>query len=117
VRMAINQIDTRLPTISQPPDPAVNATLAETKIWGKKLNQYVKWIDQRETSIQTLYSLVWDQCTDAMQAKVEADAGFNALSTSNDGIELLKIIKRFLLISRVRNIFFVRCMRRSVDSF
>jgi hypothetical protein len=94
VKMAIDQIDTRLPTIAQPLDPAVNATLAETKIWEKKLDQYVKRIDQRETNIQTLYSLVWGQCTDAMQATVEADAGFNALSMSNDGIELLKIIKK-----------------------
>jgi hypothetical protein len=38
VKMAINQIDTGLPTIAQPPpDPAVNATQAETKIWEKNL--------------------------------------------------------------------------------
>jgi hypothetical protein len=49
------------------------------------------WINVKATS---LYSLVWGQCTDAMQAKVEATSTFNAIFASNDGIELLKTIKQ-----------------------
>jgi hypothetical protein len=93
VKRAIDQINIGLLTIVQPADPVVNA-VAKTKIWEKKLDQYIKRLDQGETNIQMLYSLMWGQCTDAMQAKVEADPGFIDLDTFNDGIELLKVIKQ-----------------------
>jgi hypothetical protein len=89
VKSAIEQIDVGMPVITQPPDPAVGATAAQVRIWEKQINKYVKHLDQRDTNIQTLYSLVWGQCTDAMQAKVESTYGFNAVLVANDGIELL----------------------------
>jgi hypothetical protein len=94
VKTAIEQIDVGLPVIVQPADPPVNASMAQTRIWEKQIDQYVKQLDQRDINIQTLYSLVWGQCTDAMQAKVEATSRFNTISANNDGIELLKTIKQ-----------------------
>jgi hypothetical protein len=94
VKAAIEQIDIGLPMITQPPDPLAAATPTQLRIWEKQIDNYVKRLDQRDTNIQTLYSLVWGQCTDAMQAKVKATANFNVISAANDGIELLKAIKQ-----------------------
>jgi hypothetical protein len=57
------------------------------------VDQYVKRNNLLESSIMTLYSLVWGQCTDAMQAKLEASPDYDETQEANDGIELLKLIK------------------------
>jgi hypothetical protein len=69
VKAAIEQIDTRLPTIIQPADPLATATPMQIQIWEKQIDNYVKCVDQRNTNLQTLY----------------------------DGIELLKTIKQVSL--------------------
>jgi hypothetical protein len=42
---------------------------------------------------QKIYSLVWQQCTEAMHAKVKAHREFKTIELALDGIELLRIIK------------------------
>jgi hypothetical protein len=42
VKVAIEQIDTRLPTIIQPLDPAATATPTQIRIWEKQIDNYVK---------------------------------------------------------------------------
>jgi hypothetical protein len=46
-----------------------------------------------DDNIKTLYNLVWGQCTDTMQQKIESLDHFAALQTANDGIGLLLAIK------------------------
>lgn len=82
-----------VPNILIPSDPASGATLTEKRIWEKQVDQYVKRMDQLGTNITALYSLVWGQCTDAMQAKVKAANGFASAAADRDGLELLKLLK------------------------
>ena len=53
----------------------------------------MKKLDQLQTNTNALFSLIWGQCTDSMQAKVEAAPTFEQVARDNDGIELLKLIK------------------------
>jgi hypothetical protein len=45
VKTAIEQIDSRLPTIVQPADPLATATPSQIRIWEKQLDNYVKRVD------------------------------------------------------------------------
>ena len=82
-----------MPTIPMPTAPPANTDATLTQIWEKQVDLYVKKVDQLETNVQSLFSLVWGQCTDAMQAKVEAAPTYSQVATDNSGIKLLKLIK------------------------
>jgi hypothetical protein len=43
--------------------------------------------------MQTLYSLVWGQCSDVMQARLEALDDYDAMSEKGDSLALLKAIR------------------------
>ena len=73
-------IDTRVaPTILVSANPPINADATLSQIWEKQIDLYVKKVDQLETNIQSLLSLVWGQCIDAMQSKVEAAHAFEQI--------------------------------------
>jgi hypothetical protein len=44
-------------------------------------------------SMQTFYSLVWGQCSDVMQARLEALGDYDTMSEKVDSIALLKAIR------------------------
>ena len=46
-----------------------------------------------EENIKTLYAIIWGQCTDIMQQKIEAAGNFDTVWTEGDGLALLEIIK------------------------
>jgi hypothetical protein len=54
---------------------------------------YVKRKSLYSENKGALYSVVWSQCSDAMQAKIKADASFQAAHDDGDSLQLLKIIK------------------------
>ena len=80
VKIGVETLTT--PTLATPGNPPTNATSTETRIWEKQVDLYVKKLDQLESDVHALYSLVWGQCTDAMHAKVESATGYAAVSTS-----------------------------------
>ena len=83
-----------LPSISEPSDPPAGATRTQERIWAKQVDEYVKrstYLNENVT--ETLYSLVWGQCTDIMRQNNEALLDFNGMSTEGDGLSLLKAIK------------------------
>jgi hypothetical protein len=82
-----------LPTFEDPPDPPDNATKTQLRKWEKKVDEFVKRELQLEENIQTLYSLVWGQCTDIMRQKVQGLNVFKSMSENKDGLELLRAIK------------------------
>ena len=86
------------PTIPVLANPPINADVTQNRIWEKQVDLSVKKVDQLQTNIQLLFSLVWGQCTDVMQSKVEASTTYKAIANSNDGIELLKLIKDIAFI-------------------
>lgn len=88
--------DLIIPLLEEPkePDPKT-ATKGQIRIWEKKLDQHAIREVNFANNIQSLYSLVWGQCSDSMHAKVESNAAFALVAKpKSHGIELLKIIKK-----------------------
>ena len=73
--------------------PPVGATWTENRIWEKKVNKHVKRTAYLKDNISTLYSLVWGQCTNIVQQRVEAMDTFGQMSTTGDGLMLLRATK------------------------
>lgn len=55
-----------MPVLDMLIDPPKEATKTQTRIWEKKVDEYVKREMYLQENIKTLYSLVWGQCTDAV---------------------------------------------------
>jgi hypothetical protein len=69
------------------------ATKTSIRIWEKDIDMFVK---RKETHLDNkcvLYSVVWGQCSKAMQAKVKTDKLYDDISEQIDGLALIKIIK------------------------
>ena len=60
---------------------------------GEKLDAIAKREDQLEHNLRQLFALIWGQCTEALQHRIEAEEGFAKMSNENDGLLLLKTIK------------------------
>ena len=54
---------------------------------------YLKREDTLEANNGKLYSVVWEQCSQPMQAKLRAHQEFEGLERTNDGVGLLIAIK------------------------
>ena len=81
-------------TIPPPMEIADDATTTQTMIAKKQIDLYVMRLQQLEDNIQKLYSVVWGQCTELLQAKLEALPDFKSrIKDKYDGIELLKSIQ------------------------
>jgi plasmid stabilization system protein ParE len=80
-------------TIDQPEDPPQNATRTEIRIWEKKVDNHVTRETILKEKMKSSYSLIWGQCSEIMQQKVEGSPKFVYLSQNGDAIELLRIIK------------------------
>ena len=93
-RLAIENLV--LPTLTVPtaPDDETDRTLV--KIWEKEIDEYVKRKICLADNMQTVYSLVWGQCTDIMRQKIEALPIYSTLTTKGDGLALLKAIKNLV---------------------
>ena len=81
------------PTFALPPDVSDTATKGELRMWEKQLDAISKRRDQLEHNLRQVFALVWGQCTDILQQKIEAEEGFAAMSADNDGLLLLRTIK------------------------
>jgi len=82
-----------MPTFAPPAEPGENPSMTEKRIWEEKIKLHVKRDMTLEEGVQKLYSVVWGQCTDAMQARLEGIKDHAAVATSMNGIALLKEIK------------------------
>jgi hypothetical protein len=49
-------------------------------------------LNQKE-NLNKVYSLVWQQCTESMHAKIMANRDYKEIENALDGIRLLKVIK------------------------
>jgi hypothetical protein len=81
--------------IQVPNDPHTEATRTQVRIWEKKVYDYVTRCTVLEQNIKSTHFLIWGQCSDLMQQKVEASEGIDSITKRGDAIELLKIIKIF----------------------
>jgi hypothetical protein len=90
-RIAVESLE--MPKFAVPDDPPDDAGKGIIRLWEKKLDALSKRQDQLEHNLRQLFALVWGQCTDVLQQKLEADEGFATMSAENDGLLLIKTIK------------------------
>ena len=92
IRLVVENLE--MVAIDMPKDPPEGATRTENRIWEKEVDEHVKWTAYLKKNICTLYSLlVWGQCSDIVQQRVEAMDTFGQMSTTGDGLMLLRAIK------------------------
>ena len=91
IRLVVENLE--MVSITTPKDPPKDSTRTEERIWEKEVDEFVKRSTYLKENIKTLYSLVWGQCTDIMQQKVEATDIFETMSMEGNGLTLLKVIK------------------------
>ena len=92
VRLALTNL--QIPQIPHPEDPPPNATASMRKIWE---NQCAAWSKREETYIsnmQQIYSLIWGQCTETMQAKLEGLVNYESINNASDALTLLREMKK-----------------------
>jgi hypothetical protein len=60
------------PKFTLPPKLADGALDAEKELWKDAVKQVGKKLNYLDENIKTVYAIVWGQCTDIMQQKIEA---------------------------------------------
>ena len=88
--------------IEKPINPPDEPTKFEMRLWGKDVDLYATQLRAYKSNKCALHSLVWGQCFESMQSKIKSYPEFEAMSNSNDSLELLRTIKGISLI-QVRN--------------
>jgi hypothetical protein len=86
-------INMETPTKTEPTDPANPDNKVEMKKWEREYDEYRKWNVSITESIKTLFNLVWGQCSETMQQKLESLDDYTNIRASSDGIALLLAIK------------------------
>jgi len=79
-----------VPTKTEPSDPNDPDDRIAMKKWEREYDEYRKWSIVTHDNLKALYQLVWGQCSDAMQQKIESLPTF---ATITDGITLLIAIQ------------------------
>ncbi|KAI2491042.1 Reverse transcriptase (RNA-dependent DNA polymerase) [Fragilaria crotonensis] len=82
-----------LPIFDDPVDPPIDASETRKRMWAKEVDDYMKRIGALAENVRAMYSLVWGQCSDIMQQKIEACDGFKEMNRKRDGLKLLETIK------------------------
>jgi hypothetical protein len=88
-------IRTMVDTIFVPPDDIdeENATSTEFAIWKADIKLFMEkreWYVENEC---TLYSVIWSQCSEAMQAKIKSVPGYQVMNEDANSLSLLQEIK------------------------
>jgi len=89
--------DLQRPTLVEPPEPQPdlqgNIPPLELKKWEKKYGLFLNKTDDITEGIRKLYAIVWGQCSEAMQSRLQEMNNFANIETTLDGIELLRTIR------------------------
>ena len=98
IRSSILQGTTITLTIPTAPvfaDPIAPTVAEQTLqlIFKGKIDVYIKRETMLQDNIQKAYSLILGQCTDLLQSKLKQQAQWAAISSSQDAIELIGLIK------------------------
>ena len=70
-----------------------DASKTVVHIWEKEVDIYVKRPEFYKSNKCALYSVIWSQCSEAMQAKIKSDDGFEATNKASDSLNLMQIIR------------------------
>jgi hypothetical protein len=107
-RLAVESLTLPILVISEDPK---DESKTKTQIWEKEVDEHVKHKNHLADNMQTVYSLVWGQCTDIMRQKVKALPFYEQLTTDGDGLALLKAIKNLVynfqaLLKAIKNLVY-----------
>ena len=91
IRKAIEDLET--PIIAEPTDPALPATMTQRRIWEKGVDEHMRRLSMLRQDLETMYSVILGQCTDAMRARLESEGTFVQVARDSDAVELLKLIR------------------------
>ena len=91
MRIAIETL--KMPVFPIPADLPTDASMAVTELWKDSLKLLGKWISYLDENNRTLYTIVWGQCTDILQQKLESTEGFTDAWEQGQGLNLLMMIK------------------------
>jgi hypothetical protein len=79
-----------VPRFEVPEDPPAGSSKGVEKLWEKRLDALLRREDQLDHNLRQLFALVWGQCTEVLQQRLEAEDGFSTMSANNDVLALLK---------------------------
>jgi hypothetical protein len=88
VRQAVQTL--AMPAMTVPADPADGATRSQERMWEKKIDEHVKRELTLEENMRTLYTLMWEQCTKIVRARLDALANYEAIPEEFNSLALLK---------------------------
>ena len=80
-------------TFTPPKDLTDKKTETEVAIWKAEVDMFVKRKDTYRENKCALYSIIWSQCSEAMQAKVKSATNYEDMHDDNDSLLLLAEIK------------------------
>ena len=92
VGKAIDIPDPPTPTIVDPTKPTAKEKIELAK-FDRKINGIADREEKLVQNIKSLFSIVEQQCTNMMKAKLEQSLNWQTILDAQDGIELLKMIK------------------------
>jgi hypothetical protein len=79
-----------VPTKTEPADPVDPNDRIAVKKWERQFDEYHKWSILTRENLKSLKELVWGQCSQNMQQKIESLPNYGSI---NDGIALLIAIQ------------------------
>ena len=79
--------------IQEPPEPSDMKNASKKRIWEKKIDQYVERESKYEQNRANLYSVIWAQCSSAMQSKLKSIDAWNDIEMKRNCLKLLLEIK------------------------
>jgi hypothetical protein len=80
-------------SLAMPKDHEEYASKTEVRIWEKEVDMFVKQRETYNNNKCALYSVVWGQSSEAMQAKIKSDDEYEAMHADSDSLRLIKVIK------------------------
>jgi hypothetical protein len=80
-------------TIDLPKDHEEKASKIIIRIWEKEVDLYVKRKETYDSNKCALLSVLWGQCSKAMQAKTKSDDNYETLDQNSNSLDRLKEIK------------------------
>ena len=85
--------------IEEPKDLTVAEKESDTKklIWKTKVQTYVRRIEAQEKNCQSIFAVIWGQCSNAMKNKLQSLREYESKSDSNDCVWILREIKAVTL--------------------
>jgi hypothetical protein len=95
-------------TLKLPAPPSVGADASERRVWEKEIDSFMREREQKEIdsfvrkkgllqeNLNTIYSLMWGQCTDSIKARTEALDEHEDMQDEGVSLALLRAIKAII---------------------